>query len=157
MRNVIVTDLKYRMALSPVRTLFRAGYSVTGIEFDSTPPKKAIGFYSSCLSDKRFLPDDEGEFVESLKSLCIEKTVNGEKPAIVPVGRKVLTVLQNHPELSEVAHFIVPSKSSIDLADDKWLLYKKAQELGIPAPKTTALSQHCSIDELAGSVITPAL
>lgn len=156
MREVIVTDLKYRMALAPVRTLARAGYTVTGTEFESTPPEEAIGFYSAYLDDRRFLPEGEDALTEALISLCREKTVGGEKPVIVPVGRKVLSVLQNRPEMAGYADFIVPQKDVMDIADDKGKLYAIASELGIPAPRTTALSEHGSVEEMAHSVRYPA-
>ncbi|MGM9522702.1 MAG: hypothetical protein ACI3VB_09520 [Oscillospiraceae bacterium] len=155
MRNVIVTDLRYRMAMAPVRTLFRAGYKVTGVELESTPPKKAIGFYSKCLSDKRFLPDREEALLEALMKLCREKTVDGVKPVILPVGRKFLNLLQEHPELSEQADFLVPSRESMELSDDKGEMYKLAVKLGIPAPVTSCLSECASLENLSERVKYP--
>ena len=156
MRQVIVTDQKYRMALAPVRTLSRLGCAVTGTELEGTPGEEILGFYSNCLDDRRILPAEENALTAALIDLCREKTENGRKPVILPVGRKVLNVLQNHSEVAEYADFIVPDREIMELADDKWRLYNLARELGIPAPKTTALSEHDSINELSASVNYPA-
>lgn len=153
-RQAIVTDLRYRMALAPARTLARAGFEVTGVELSALPPKLAIGFYSNSLSDRRFLPEDR--FPQALLELCREKGGSGEKPLLVPVGRRAIEAVRSLPEFEEAADFLIPSREAMELADDKWRLYTLARELDIPAPETAALSACGSLDALAGSVHYPA-
>ena len=152
MKRAIVTDLRYRMALAPVRTLAAAGYEVTGVETDDIDPKIAIGFYSKSLTDKVFLPK-EG-FGRALLELCIKK--GGKKPVLVPVGRAAIDACRRVPELADAADFIVPSGAAMGLSDDKWRLKCLADKLGVPTPATTALSEHRDIEELAGSAKYPA-
>ena len=40
MKKVIVTDTKYRMALSPVRELAKKGYDICAVDFDTVRKKE---------------------------------------------------------------------------------------------------------------------
>ncbi len=155
MSQAIVTDLRYRMALAPVRTLKRAGYQVTGVELSTTSERRAICFASKALSDRRFLPAGDG-FIQALAQLCREKSEMGEKPVLLPVGRGTLELVRDSPELAEAADFLVPGAESMALADDKWELNKLASSLGIPTPRTLCRTQFGSLEELAYSSSYPA-
>ena len=153
MMEAIVTDARYRMALAPIRCLARAGWNVTGVETDAIEEKKAICFYSKYLTDRRRLP--EGSYEAALLELCREKSKGGEKPVIVPVGRRAMEALKSQ-QAADAADFLLPSSETLELADDKWRLYKLSEKLGIPAPYTTALSEHGSLEELADSAKYPS-
>ena len=154
MKKAIVTDMRYRMALSPARCLARAGYQVTGVEFASTPEKEAIGFYSKCLTDRRFLPEES--FAKGLLELSEELRSDGERPIIVPVGRKAIEAAFQLPQMAGAADFIVPSPRAMELSDDKWRLYELACRIAVPVPFTTALSQWNSLEELAEKAVYPS-
>lgn len=130
-RNAIVTDVRYRMALAPLRCLAKTKWWVTGTEFESVPKREVLGFYSNCIDVKRRIPDSDP--VGGLYELC--KNMDSP-PAVIPVGRKMMDALVDHPELKEVCCFHLPTREAITLADDKKIVTQRARALGIPTPMT---------------------
>lgn len=157
-RNIIVTDMRYRMALAPARTLASKGFNVTGIEFVSCSPQKALGAYSNSISDFHFLPDTDSDFTEALIALCRSKYNDAEeKPVIIPVSRRTINILQAHPDISEVADYIVPETAVMQLADDKDRIKNVAAELGIPLPATVKGSDFSNLQDMAEHISFPAM
>lgn len=157
-RNIIVTDMRYRMALAPVRALASEGFKVTGIEFASCSPKKALGAYSNCINDFHFLPDTDADFAEALIDLCRRKYNDAEeKPVLISVSRRSINIVQAHPEIAEVADYIVPETSAMQLADDKGKIRNVAAELGIPLPATVKGSDFSNLKDMANSISFPAM
>lgn len=145
MKKAIVTDMSYRMALAPARCLARAGYCVVGVETDNLPEKQVMGFASRSLTSHRMLSVEN--MARDLRELSETLSQDGEKPVIVPVGRRAMEALSGG-EMLNWLDFIIPDKESVAIADDKWGLYKLACSLDVPAPFTTAISQWESLDEL---------
>lgn len=149
MRPVIITDLKYRMSLAPIRSLHRAGYPVIGADYDNLPLKEILGFCSKDVDHKLLLPFEEERLTAFLSSYCQGQK---ERPVILPIGRRTLQVLSDHPELKEFADFLVPTNEALELADDKDTVRQTAQALGIPVPPTTSLAEHPSLEAMADTI-----
>ena len=153
MKKVIVTDIKYRMALSPVRELSKKGYKIIAAEFDTVSDNERLGFFSKCVSEKELLREDENGFLTDLEDICKE-----DRPILIPTNRKSLTyVVNNRERLEKCCDFLVPSKESINLADDKNVICSIAKKIGVPVPNTTSLAEHKSIEEMADKIIFPCI
>lgn len=153
MINVIVTDVKYRMALAPIRELAKKGYGIIAADFENVPDKERLGNYSKYIKNKISLSESEEKFVEDVKEIC--KT---ERNILLPVNRKSLTkVIENSNELSKYCDFLVPTKKALELADDKNTICQIAKKVGVPVPKTTSLEEHKDINEMAKSVNYPCI
>ncbi len=153
MKKVIVTDIKYRMAISPIRELFRKGYEIVACEFDDVCENERLGFFSRCVADKELLRCDEDGFCKDIEDICKDF-----RPVLIPTNRKSLVnVINNKERLEKVCDFLVPSKEAISLADDKNTICNIAKKIGVPVPKTTSLSEHESIEEMADSVSFPCI
>ena len=153
MINVIVTDVKYRMALAPIRELAKKGYGIIAADFENVPDKERLGNYSKYIKSKISLSESEEKFVEDVKEIC--KT---ERNILLPVNRKSLTkVIENSNELGKYCDFLVPTKKALELADDKNTICQIAKKVGVPVPKTTSLEEHKDINEMAKSVNYPCI
>lgn len=153
MKNVIVTDIKYRMALAPIRELAKKGYYIIAADFENVPNKERLGDYSRYVKTKVKIHESEKEFVKDIKELC-EK----ERKILLPVNRKTLTkVIKNSEELKKYCDFLVPTEESINLADDKNLICEIAKKINVPVPKTTSLKEHQDISQMAEKVNYPCI
>lgn len=151
MKKVIITDIKYRMTISPIRELSKKGYEVTAAEFESVPRNERLGFYSKYVLEKKLLKEED--FSASIEDIC-----GKERYTLIPGNRKSLMhIINDRERLSECCDFLVPSEESIRLADDKGKMYETAKGLGIPVPSTTSLNEHGSIEEMADRVSFPCI
>lgn len=153
MKKVIITDIKYRMAISPVRELAKKGYQISAVEFEDVPKNERMGFYSKYVFEKSVIRSSDNDFCED-----IAKVGTGTRPVLLPVNRKSLeTVIRNEDKLSECCDFLVPSEKAIQLADDKNTICNIAKKAGVPIPATTSLCEHESVEEMAQKVNYPCI
>ena len=151
MKKVIVTDIKYRMAISPIRELAKKGNEIIAAEFDSVKENERLGFFSKYVSQKKLLREES--FCQDIEDIC-----TGFRPVLIPGNRKsLMKVINNSERLSKCCDFLVPSVESINLADDKNSICQIAKKIGVPVPKTTSLSEHESIEKMAESVNFPCI
>ncbi len=151
MKNVIITDIKYRMAIGAMRELGKKGYKITAAEFENVPQNERLGHFSKYADIKALVNDDN--FSEDIISLC-----KNERPVLLPVNRKALTaVIRNKKDLEHYCDFIVPAPESMALADDKAEISDIAEKIGVPIPKTTTLKNHKSIEEMAEKTGYPCI
>lgn len=153
MKKVIVTDIKYRMAMSPIRELSKKGYNVTAVEYDNVLENKRLGHFSKYVSQKATVTDTNEEFIEGIKNLSKD-----DRAVLIPVNRKSLMyAIRNSDELKNYCDFLVPDIESINLADDKFEICEIAKKVGVPVPKTTSISEHDSVEEMEKSVDYPCI
>ena len=153
MKKVIVTDIKYRMAMSPIRELSKKGYNVTAVEYDNVLENKRLGHFSKYVSQKTTVTDTNEEFIEGIKNLSKD-----DRAVLIPVNRKSLMyAIRNSDELKNYCDFLVPDIESINLADDKFEICEIAKKVGVPVPKTTSISEHDSVEEMEKSVDYPCI
>ena len=135
--TVVVTDAKYRASLAAVRSLARAGHTVvlTQTALDIKANEKPAAFYSKYVSEALLLDtsvNDEKDYLEKLFSLLSKY----ESPVLFPIGAKSFSLVSKHAEkLAEVSAFTVASVSALEAANDKSLVKKHAESLGISVPK----------------------
>lgn len=152
-QKVIVTDVKYRMALSPIRELAKKGYDIIGVEFKSTKKNERLGHFSKYVKETALISEDEAGYVRDISAIC-----GAVRPILLPVNRKSLTnTIKKRQDLNKFCDFIVPTEQSLITADDKNTICKIAKKIGVPIPDTTSLSEHESIEQLASSVNFPCI
>lgn len=152
MKKVIVTDVKYRMAISPIRELAKKGYDITTVDFDDVPQNERICDFSRFSNEKGIIYEDEKKFAQSIKNLCSDDTT------IIPVNRKsLMNVIKNEEEISKYCNFLVPSEEAIKIADDKDKICQIAKSVNVPVPSTTSLREHNSITEMAEKINFPCI
>ncbi len=153
MKKVIVTDIRYRMAISPIRELSKKGYEIIAAEFDDTNENERLGFFSKYVADKELIRCDEENFCRDIEDICADF-----RPVLIPTNRKTLVnVINNRERLEKCCDFLVPSKDAISLADDKNTICNIAKKIGVPVPKTTSLTEHESIEKMADCVSFPCI
>ncbi|MCX8131273.1 MAG: ATP-grasp domain-containing protein [Clostridia bacterium] len=162
MNSVIVTDVRYRMSLAIIRSLGKKGIPVTAVEYDTTPYKSALGFFSRYTRKKEFLPGAPYEntaFINKIINLASVSTDSQfVKPVLIPVGLDSLTAVSKHKDVLEpYLSFIVPSPESIEIANDTGKLLEIAACKGIPCPETTTLYENETIEELAARLAYPVV
>lgn len=124
--NVLVTDLRYRMALAAVRDLADAGHTVYGLHFGSnTPPPAAL---SRCLAGWTAAEDTEG----ASRAEATRREAERRSAVIFPVGAKTIAALAEQPESSA----LVPTPTQLCLAGDKARVLALAEQLGVETPRS---------------------
>jgi len=132
--SVIVTDARYRMSLSVIRSLGEAGLRVIATEELGTSPVDALGFHSRFASEKLFIHSSRtspDSFIQDLLSL-------GKKgDVLVPVSlSSILAVAGRIAEVRERFHVALPSLEAIQTANDTDRLLKVATGIGLRVPRT---------------------
>lgn len=151
----MVTDVRYRMSLPIIRSLGKKKTYIIAADRESTPKNASLGFYSKYTSARIHLPppDEEEAFLSALEASSGE-----ERQVIIPVGMDTLTVLCRHRD-RVAKHFdaALPPIGSLELANDKYALMKRAEEVSVPHPTTTVIGEDESFEELAARVSYPAV
>lgn len=151
MKNVLVTDTKYRMSLSPIWELAGKGYAITAVDYEDVPANERLGFYSRFVSGRELLNDE---------TFCrqIEKIAKENRPVLLPGNRRSLEhMIDNKDVLTSCCDFLIPDRQSLEMADDKRAMYRVAQKIGVPVPCTTSLSEHESVSDMADGVRYPCI
>lgn len=124
--NVLVTDLRYRMALAAIRDLSDAGHTVYGLHFgnpDSACPPAA---YSRCLEAWNTAEDAEG----MRRAELALREASRRDAVLFPVGAKTIAALAEAG-----GDALVPTTEQLMLAGDKSRVLALAQSLGVETPR----------------------
>lgn len=152
--SCIVTDARYRMTVSIIRSLGRAEVRVTALE-DRLPMREILGFHSKYVSNTGYVTSahvSHDRFIEDLLRL------SPGHDAVIPVTtNSILAMAKNRDKLVSKLNFIVADEETVNLADDKSRLLQKAAELGVPTPFTTTLKEGEEAGELAERVKYPVV
>lgn len=139
--TAVITDVRYRMSVSVIRDLSRAGIRVIACESESCvndPKSPPLGFFSRCCAQAVALPPEH--YFDALFALC-EQTyrAEGEKPALLPVGAATQAFLAQdevRSRFSAVAGLCLPTTQQLAQFNDKSAVHELARQLGIPVPKS---------------------
>ncbi len=141
-KNVLILDGDQRSALAATRSLGRKGIKVTAAS-------EKIPCLSSCSKycfDSFAYPspyENTGLFLSIIKKESLRRKID----VILPMTEiTTLIILKN----KELFPSIVPFADfpAFDKLTDKWKLFKMAQSLGIPCPRTWFLSPEDDIEKL---------
>ncbi|MEG1657951.1 MAG: ATP-grasp domain-containing protein [Oscillibacter sp.] len=154
MNDIFVTDVKYRMAVPVIRVLHQSGNRVTAIEYDTTDPGKALGFFSKYADATVALPHDTDALLTELSRLAKSCA---RKPVIIPVGRRTLGILAEHTEIHALADYLAPTPRALQLADNKREVLALAKKIGVPTPISSTIDEFGSLAELAQNMTYPCV
>lgn len=129
MKNIIITDAKYRASLATVHALAKKEYNIILCQTDDYK-KTPCSFKSKYVKRAVILHDEN--YAEELLKLIREY----ERPVVLPIGAKTTELLSKNSEIFKVhCDFLVPSPKALDNANDKKTASLAAEELNIPIPK----------------------
>ena len=134
MKTVILTDAKYRSAISAARTFGRAGWRVvltqTRGDTNVTPP----AFSSRYAAETRWIDGASADPDYPERLLAVVRGY--EHPVLFPVGAATLNVLSRERErFSPSADFLIAPPEVLDAVNDKDAVHARALELGLPVPQ----------------------
>lgn len=143
------------MSLPIIRSLGKKKMHIIAADRAETPKNASLGFYSKYTKERIHLPPpDETE----LFLAALENIASDERQVIIPVGMDTLTVLCKHRDrVTKNFDVALPPIDSLELANDKYALMKRAEELSVPHPTTTVICDGESFEELAARVTYPAV
>lgn len=148
--KIVITDIRYKMALAPLWSLTQAGYSVICGESAQIPEEECLGFYSKYCEERIRWPQRE-EISEAIVSSCPAGSV------VLPVGRGTLRSFAQRPKVASRVQVLVSPVAVLDRADDKGEVQQLARSLGIPTPKTYYRQPEESLSDLAQRLQYPVI
>ena len=134
MKTVILTDTKYRSAISAARTFGRAGYHVVAVQArgdtNVTPPV----FSSRYVAETHWLNGTASDVGYTERLLAL---ISGyERPVLFPVGAATLNAVSRAREVfSPWCDFLISPPDVLDAVNDKEAVHQRAIELGLRVPK----------------------
>jgi len=162
MREVVITDIKYRMTLTAIWSLGKKGISITAVEFDDTKPNERIGFFSKYISNTRVIPSpkrDESLFVSGLISVGKEiYQRTNEKPVLIIPGSATHGIVTKYQsQFKCYFDFNLVTDDILNRANNTYLLSDVAKEVGVPFPETTWLYETENYETLAERIHYPVV
>lgn len=155
---VVITDIRYRMSLSLIRSLGKKGIKVIGVESNLTSKEASLGSYSKYLTNCIYVSDSQKDEEGFIRDLINYSLKSNTKPVLIPVGiYSTIAISKYKIDLQPYYSFIVPSINCINIANDTYKLLKIANSTNIPAPKTTTLSNNETIIELSKRLKYPVV
>jgi predicted ATP-grasp superfamily ATP-dependent carboligase len=130
--QVLTTDPEKRIGLYAIRYLGRAGAIITSIA-QKSGSSKPMGFYSRYVQSKKYI--GEANFFDELSKFLVRRSRRYH--IINPIDiSKMLCVLDTDKKFNLNCNYLLPKRNSLVIADNKELLTKHAQEIGLRCPKT---------------------
>lgn len=152
--RVLVTDGDALHSLAITRSLGSKKMKVT---IASHRRVFSLSFYSKFCQKRLVYPDPEKKKEEFIKFLFDElKSKNYD--ILLPVRSTVTPIVAEHKEkLSLYANFVIPSKESMEIANNKEKTFKFADKVGIPIPKTFYPQNLDELGEVAKELSFPVV
>lgn len=149
--NVLVTDGEMNKSLAVVRSIHDMA-GKTGVV--SAFPLSPAGVSKYTNEQYWIKQESPGKYVSELNTI-IEQ---GDYNHILPVGGKTFKILSDYRSTLELdISDILPSKTSIQVANDKYETYKTAVDSGVPAPTTIQLKNDNIINTISEEIGYPAV
>jgi len=131
--KVLVTDGDALHSLAITRSLGSKGMRVA---VASHRRVFSLSFYSKFCRKRLVYPDPEKKKEEFVKFL-LDELKRGGYDILLPVRSTVTPVVAEYKEkLSRYTNFVIPSKESMEAANNKEKTFKFADKIGIPIPRT---------------------
>lgn len=145
MKNIIITDAKYRSSVAVVQALAEKDYNIILCQTDDYK-KIPLSFKSKYVKKAVILR--EKNYADDLLELIMEY----DHPTVLPIGAKTTELLSNNGNIfGDYCDFLVPSPQALDAANDKKEVARIAAELNIPVP-----SQQCGEPKKYPVIIKPS-
>ena len=134
MKTVILTDAKYRSAITAARTFGRAGYRVAAAQTRSDTNVTPPAFSSRYVAERRWIDGkaDDSAYTERLIALMQPYG----RPVLFPVGAATLNAVSRAREtFAPRCDFLISPPDVLDAVNDKEAVHRRAAELGLPVPR----------------------
>jgi len=142
MKSVVITDGKYRSSIAAARMLGRGGYRVTVTQTRGDLSLEPPVFASRYVAEGRWLDgsaDDPG-YADRLYGLLAEH----DHPVLFCVGASTLNAVARQRErFAQVCDFLIASPDALDALNDKEMVHRRCEQLGIPVPKEYRREPDC--------------
>ncbi|MBF4695388.1 carboxylate--amine ligase [Fusibacter ferrireducens] len=162
MREVVITDVRYRMTLTAIWSLGKKGIAITAVEFEDSSPQERLGFYSKYVTHCRIVPnpkDDEILFINGL--MTIGKDIysrTGEKPVLIVTGSKSMAVVtKSFEKLLPYYEFNIVDEDTYYNANNTYKLSEVANMVKVPFPNTTFLQDDETIFRMSKRIQFPVV
>jgi len=130
--KILTTDAQSRIGLYAIRYLGMAGYTITSIGAGRTI-SDPIGFYSRYVNKTVLISSIL--YKEEFEKFLIKN--HYQYDLIVPIFTSSMRIfLDIKDKINIKCKFLLPKKESLLIADNKQLLAKHAQKVGLLCPKT---------------------
>ncbi len=148
--SILTTDAEKRIGLYAIRYLGQAGGLVSGIA-QTNGSDTPIGFLSRYA--EKHIGIQKKNYFDELKKILISDVRSYQ--VINPIDiSNMLFVMDTDKEHDLKCNYLLPKRDSLVIADNKELLTKYAQEIGLRCPKTFFRIPAREIRELCRSGLT---
>ena len=162
MREVVITDIEYRMTMTVIWSLGRKGIDITAVAYDDSKSNERIGFFSKYVKHRSVIPhpkDSVRGFVNGLTEIgkeILERS--GEKAILfIPRAQTHEAILQYHDLISPLFDFNIVCGENLERANNTFLLSQVAKEVKVPFPETTWLDANETISALSERIKYPVV
>jgi len=162
MREVVITDIHYRMTMTAIWSLGKKGIAISAVAFEDIPVKERLGFYSKYVTRQHVIPSPRQSskyFINSLSEIGknIQKRT-GEKPIlIVPSSATHETIVRYDDTIKLYFDYMLVSKEHLERANNTQKLSEVAEAIGVPYPWTTYLNDGEDIASLSKRIVYPVV
>ena len=151
MKRVLVTNGMARTCLVATRSLGRQSLQVTVADEE----RLSLAGFSRYSANKVRYPSPERS-PEAWYRWLQEHLERERYDCVIPVDQESFRVLSQHnAEFSQWSRIPVVDYATFRVAYDKALTFKRAQELGIPIPRTYFVTSEAELSRLAPSLALP--
>jgi predicted ATP-grasp superfamily ATP-dependent carboligase len=130
--RVLVTDCWTRKGLSTIR-----GLGEHGITVDAMSHKRLTPAFYSKYARRRLRVSNPKERRERYAGQLVRAISEGGYDTVMPLETETIEILQERrEEVGPYTKLLLPTREQFEKANDKWHVFRMAEELGIPAPRT---------------------
>lgn len=134
MKTIVITDGKYRSAISAARTLGRAGMQVIVTQTRGDTKTEPPVFSSRYVAEGIWIDGSAADAEYPARLLKVLQRFS--KPVLLCVGAVSLNaVSRSRAELEPFCDMLIASPEVLDALNDKAAVHTRALELGLPVPK----------------------
>lgn len=162
MREVVITDIEYRMTMTVIWSMGRKGIPISAVAYEESKPNDRIGFFSKYVQHRHVLPSPNTSvrgFINGLSQIgreILERT--GEKPILFVARAQTHEAILSYCELiTPYYDFNIVCQENLERANNTFLLSDVAKSANIPFPETTWLLPSETIEELSRRLSYPVV
>jgi predicted ATP-grasp superfamily ATP-dependent carboligase len=151
--DALVLDLDTRAGLSIARSLGKAGYSVSIAARDGS----ASGLRTRYAIRRSVLPDPELDLAAYAAALVSALREQPADAAIAVIDSSVEVLHRYRDEIGRLTAPALGSKAAVDIALSKERTLEVAQTLGLPIPRSLAVSTTSELNAAVAEIGTPCV
>jgi predicted ATP-grasp superfamily ATP-dependent carboligase len=148
--RVLILDANQRSALAATRSLGKRGLVV--VAADETA--QTLSGASRYCHETTVYPspyEHSLDFIETLRREVIRRRIN----VIFPMSDVTTRLLLEHRDVFRDVRIPCPPAEAFDAVSDKWELYLRARELGIPVPPTALVRSRTELAAITQGMAFP--